>query len=1254
MSSEVSGVAAAPVAGPARGNFVFARNLPATFSTEEKVQSLFAQFGKVVQVSLLRPRTDPTVPPTRAAYVQFQDLSSAQAACESLDHKVRDGCELSVEKARTLPVRRFAATTFLFLRNLPVDSTEEMLRKFFAGFKVVSVTILSPRPDAKGQVSTAGYVQLASVPMCEQAVAQLNGKTMEGKPNEINVEHAARAPRAVRGTGAGAPVAAAAAAAGAPAGAPAATVPAQAPVARPMPGPPMVANPVYVLLRVAPAVADDAVRASCAAYGKVVRLTRTTRRRRMGAPETPADLLNLVFVEFETAEAAKACVGQSLTFPGMGAPVVPEAARAPRSRVGQAAASAPASAPPAATSAPAAPAAPGPSSVPSVPETAGRRRGRRPRGAPAPGGGAAAAPGAGAAAPAAEPAAPRDGDHRTGIRGGRGSLRDLLHSHDPTSAVLRRLLFTPEEIRGSPREVWSIVLKSMQDKDAQMRLLDLGRFVAVQKQWTWDSGAHISALANTISVLATRNIHTHAFLVLVGDHEQPGMSAEEAQQVTQAIHQTLSNHLQPTEACHIRMQRLDDQTPKTDDASAKDAASSKDAKNWFVSVEIAPQRMVVSFAGNVLLWDPLYMRSGQVVNMMEVALIQAELDYDREQFSGAAMPLSCAVTAPGPPTDAALAALRRDSEDIDAELLVRFLRGLDRFRVAMMFCDGPQHALQGFFDSGRKCGPRFEKALLERLGVAKPGEEGKPAEDGRPAEEGKIVAPEEGAGTAEVRLVAGQFLMMRGLPLDVTADEIKKLLGSASFSVRDVIITSPLRRRDDKEGAASAPKPASGEAARADEPEVKAAFVEFDTVEHCKAAIAGVATSSLAIRGHAVNLEPARRVPRSKAPRVRVARHAAAGAGAGTVVAVPSSVTAVPPAGGLSPVAYVLEGLGLWPYQAAHLLFGKRAARGHKVQVIVHRPTGDEVQNIEGGLAHLLTPEFVRGVHARVKSLLPEEMKEHDVAPPPAVLTEALVNAVAHADYRKGNIPSITIHVHADRVVVRNDIATSSAQLFAHRNLMRPLSHSANPILTQFLVRCGFMKGLGFGREQLYLDSLLAGCPMPKSEIEPVPVPTPAGAGDAAAVPAIAQPRVNLQWVVTIYTRPVPLATGENAPDSCFARISERLHHHEAVQSDQLLCDAILLMCGELCAAEMRAKNVKAAAPASLPLLQLTDLVGSFLQNDVLHVAVAIGAESPILVQQLPDEPSATAGAPPQPKIEVQLAPWAWELIQKQHQAATA
>lgn len=82
--------------------------------------------------------------------------------------------------------RRRVADMNIFVGNLSLDVTEEELRREFMAFgEVISVVILNDKYFGSGQPRGYGFVEMASKPEGEAAIASLKGKRLRGRVIDV-------------------------------------------------------------------------------------------------------------------------------------------------------------------------------------------------------------------------------------------------------------------------------------------------------------------------------------------------------------------------------------------------------------------------------------------------------------------------------------------------------------------------------------------------------------------------------------------------------------------------------------------------------------------------------------------------------------------------------------------------------------------------------------------------------------------------------------------------------------------------------------------------------------------------------------------------------------------------------------------------------------------------------------------------------------------------------------------------------------
>jgi len=96
---------------------------------------------------------------------------------------------LAKRRSRIIPLPRKGANVNIYVGNLSLEVTEEELRREFMAFgEVISVIIMNDKYIGSGQLRGYGFIEMASKPEGEAAIANLNEKTL--KHMTINVVEA--------------------------------------------------------------------------------------------------------------------------------------------------------------------------------------------------------------------------------------------------------------------------------------------------------------------------------------------------------------------------------------------------------------------------------------------------------------------------------------------------------------------------------------------------------------------------------------------------------------------------------------------------------------------------------------------------------------------------------------------------------------------------------------------------------------------------------------------------------------------------------------------------------------------------------------------------------------------------------------------------------------------------------------------------------------------------------------------------------
>lgn len=165
------------------------------------------------------------------------------------------------------------------------------------------------------------------------------------------------------------------------------------------------------------------------------------------------------------------------------------------------------------------------------------------------------------------------------------------------------------------------------------------------------------------------------------------------------------------------------------------------------------------------------------------------------------------------------------------------------------------------------------------------------------------------------------------------------------------------------------------------------------------------------------------------------------------------------------------QGRKLRPTFAGLLLFGRQPQRWVRgAELLAARFSGTELddaftrQTISGALPEQIRKaEFFVAENTAVRSRLRAWQRNDEGAYPPGVLREAVVNAIAHRDYRLTGA-QIHVLVFANRVEVK-----SPGRLPGHvtlKNLIRE-RYSRNEAIVQVLADMGFIERLGYGIDRM-------------------------------------------------------------------------------------------------------------------------------------------------------------------------------------------
>ncbi|KAJ4822522.1 hypothetical protein Tsubulata_048067 [Turnera subulata] len=165
---------------------IFVGNLPYDVDSE-KLAMLFEQAGTVEIAEVIYNRETDT---SRGfGFVTMSTVEEAETAVEKLNNYDWDGRSLTVNKAAprgARPARTFQPAFKVFVGNLPWDFDDARLEQIFSEHgKVVNARVISDRES--GRSRGFGFVSMSSENELNDAIAALDGKTIDGRAIRVNV-----------------------------------------------------------------------------------------------------------------------------------------------------------------------------------------------------------------------------------------------------------------------------------------------------------------------------------------------------------------------------------------------------------------------------------------------------------------------------------------------------------------------------------------------------------------------------------------------------------------------------------------------------------------------------------------------------------------------------------------------------------------------------------------------------------------------------------------------------------------------------------------------------------------------------------------------------------------------------------------------------------------------------------------------------------------------------------------------------------
>lgn len=177
---------------------LYVKNLPDSINSEEKLEEIFAKFGKITsrKLAMTEPAEGEEAKTRGFGFVSFESAEEARAAVEGLNDTELDEKKLYVARAQKKNERlaslkaqydkrrvenqnRFKGVN-LYVKNLDDSITDDMLRKAFEEFG--TITSARVMRDERAVSKGFGFVCFSSADEATKAVTEMNGKILEKKP----------------------------------------------------------------------------------------------------------------------------------------------------------------------------------------------------------------------------------------------------------------------------------------------------------------------------------------------------------------------------------------------------------------------------------------------------------------------------------------------------------------------------------------------------------------------------------------------------------------------------------------------------------------------------------------------------------------------------------------------------------------------------------------------------------------------------------------------------------------------------------------------------------------------------------------------------------------------------------------------------------------------------------------------------------------------------------------------------------------
>ncbi|KAI7727139.1 hypothetical protein M8C21_020164 [Ambrosia artemisiifolia] len=154
---------------------LFVKNLD-SFVTDVKLEEVFGKFGSILSCKIAKDERGKS---KGFGFVQFDSEESANKALEILNGSVLDGKIIYVAKFMKKSERKEPEFTNVYVKNLDLDFTENLLKEKFSEYGNVTSAVIMK--DSDGGSRGFGFVNFESPDSAKKAIEALNGAVIGSK-----------------------------------------------------------------------------------------------------------------------------------------------------------------------------------------------------------------------------------------------------------------------------------------------------------------------------------------------------------------------------------------------------------------------------------------------------------------------------------------------------------------------------------------------------------------------------------------------------------------------------------------------------------------------------------------------------------------------------------------------------------------------------------------------------------------------------------------------------------------------------------------------------------------------------------------------------------------------------------------------------------------------------------------------------------------------------------------------------------------